>query len=277
MLYLMTSMAMLLTALGLLCLIFYRRTRSSNDDRKRKVYYGSERRKSNLINQISQKDWYQRIDHYARESGYAFTPEFIIGLHGTVIVLFLYGIWNLGLEVTMKGVVPSLMMGILVLHLMIHQKTKERKNKIRLELCNIQDVMYYQDRIGTSIDIVLTHAAQIAREPLKEPLEYLATAPKVKKTVEKALEELRRVSDIAELQSFSFILEQRQYTGNSAESHRAMAQMMKRSKRLRRKIDRETKRTKLMVASLLLFGCYILLLTVPLITEAMNSLELLFR
>lgn len=257
---------------GLLLVFFYFKTRSKDDKKRSRNYYRNRRFKLNY-----DKRWYTSLDNYLKESGYMLTPESFILTHSLVVILIGYSVLKLGLEQSLNSTIPVLSIILILVNSLISKKVKDRKNRIRLELCNIQDVMYFQNKIGTAEDVILTYASKIAKAPLKEPLEYLATAPKVKKTVENALENLREVSNVVELQSFSFILQQKQETGSAVESYKAQSQMMKRNKRLRRKIQRQYKRTKLVVASLMLFGCYVLLLTVPLLVEAMRSLDLMFR
>lgn len=258
--------------LGLLLVFFYFITKSKEAKTRNKEYYHSRRFKLNI-----NKKWYRALENYLKEAGYILIPETFIIVHLLAIVLIIYSTFQLGFERASRSVIPALFAILFLINMLIGQKAKERKDKIRLELCNIQDVMYFQNRIGTSEDVILTYASKIAKSPLKEPLEYLATAPKVKKTIETALEDLRQVSNVVELQSFSFILEQRQETGKTVENHKAQSQMMKRNKRLRRRIQRQYKRTKLVIASLMLFTCYVMLLTVPLFVEVIRSLDLMFR
>lgn len=260
--------------IGLMSLVLYFMTKNREEKDKNKGYY---KKKRKGLKFIREGDMFKRVDSYLKESGYILTAEVFILAHILAVVFIIYGSLMLGFQQTSRTIMPVFFMLLFLVHLLINNRTRDRRNRVRIELCNIQDVMYFQNKIGTAEDIILTHAARIANSPLKEPLEYLATAPKVKKTVEAALEELRQVSDIVELQSFSFILQQRQFTGSTIENHKAQAQMMKRNKRLRRRIERQYKRTKLMVAALMLFACYVLLLTVPLFIEAMRGLELLFR
>lgn len=268
------SIIILLTLiwLSLILVFFYLKLRSNDEVKLSKNYYKKRRFKLNY-----NKGWYKSLDSYLKESGYIFTPEIFIFIHLLVLSLIFYGIGKLGFEQASRSIIPILLIILILINMLIGKKVRDRKNRIRLELCNIQDVIYFQNKIGTSEDVILTYAAKIAKDPLKEPLEYLATAPKVKKNIDNALEDLRNVSNVVELQSFSFILQQKQKTGESLENHKAQSLMMKRSKRLRRKIERQYKRTKLIIASFMLFGCYVLLLTVPLLVEMMRSLDLMFR
>jgi tight adherence protein C len=263
---------LVLVWLGLILIFFYFKTRTKHGKNISKNYYKDRKFKLN-----DEKPWIKILDDYLKEAGYVFTVESFILIHLISFILMLYGVNKLGFHRASRSIIPIMLILIVLINMLIRKKAKDRKNRIRLELCNIQDVMYFQNKIGTPEDVTLTYASRIAQEPLKEPLEYLATAPKVKKSIENALEELRSVSSVAELQSFSFILQQRQETGSSIENHKAQAQMMKRNKRLRKKITRQYKRTKLVIASLMLFVCYVLLLTVPLFIEMMRSLDLMFR
>ncbi len=268
------SIIILLTLIwfSLILVFFYFKTKYKEEKSKSRNYYGNRKFKLNY-----DKRWYKSLDNYLKESGYILTPESFILIHSLVVILIGYSILKLGLEQSGRSIIPVLSIILILVNILIGKKVKDRKNRIRLELCNIQDVMYFQNKIGTSEDVILTYASKIVKAPLKEPLEYLATAPKVRKNIDDALEELRNVSNVVELQSFSFTLQQRQETGSSLENHKAQSQMMKRNKRLRRKVQRQYKRTKLVVASLMLFSCYVLLLTVPLLVEAMRSLNLMFR
>ena len=267
----------ILVSLSLLLVFFYYKTKPKKTHDMNKKYYKDRKKVFSRLKINTDSTQYKFLDNYLNESGYIFTPISYLFLHSIALLVILYSILSLGFDKASKMIIPVILMIIGLINMVIYKKSSDRKNKIRLELCNIQDVMYFQNKIGTSEDITLTYAAKIANEPLKEPLEYLAIAPKVKKSVDNALEELRSVSNIVELQSFSFILQQKKETGNVLDNYKAQAQMMKRSKRLRRKINRQYKRTKLVIASLMLFGCYVLLLTVPLITEALRSLDLMLR
>lgn len=258
--------------LGILLVFFYFITKSKKVKTKNKEYYRSRRFKLDINTK-----WYKALDNHLKEAGYILIPEIFILVHVLAIVLIIYSIFQLGFEQASRSIIPAISTFLIIINMLIGKKVKDRKNTIRLELCNIQDVLYFQNRIGTSEDVILTYASKIAKPPLKEPLEYLATAPKVKKNIETALEDLRKLSNLVELQSFSFILQQRQETGKTIENHKAQSQMMKRNKRLRRKIQRQYKRTKLVIASLMLFTCYVMLLTVPLFVEVMRSLGMMFR
>lgn len=271
------SIMVILMSLGFLSVFFYYKTKKDRSQDINKKYFKDRKKLLSKIKINAESTMYKSIDNYLKESGYIFTPETYILLHLSSALIIIYSIFFLGIPGASKKIIPIIFLLLCISNLLVIKKSDDRKNNIRLQLCNIQDVMYFQNKIGTSEDIILTYAAQIADEPLRGPLEYLAAAPKVKKNVDKALDELRNISGIVELQSFSFILQQRKETGNVLDNHKAQAHMMKRSKRLRRKIDRQFKRTKLVIASLMLFGCYVLLLTVPLINEALRSLDLILR
>ncbi|MFA5576304.1 MAG: hypothetical protein WC983_03405 [Tissierellaceae bacterium] len=269
--YPLEILATTLIWLSLVLVFFYFKTRNKEGPPRPRYY------KSRSFKLAENQGWYKSLDKYLRESGYFFIPETYIFIHILVLGLIVFGVFKIGFHQVTRSLLPILTTILILINLLINKRVKDRKNRIRLELTNIQDVMYFQNKIGTSQDVVLTYASKIAKPPLKESLEYLATAPKVKKSIEKALEDLRDISDVVELQSFSFILQQRQETGSVVENHKAQAQMMKRNKRLRRKINRQYKRTKLIISSFLLFACYALLLTIPLVMEMMRGLDLMFR
>lgn len=158
-----------------------------------------------------------------------------------------------------------------ILHFIIHRKTINRKNKIKLSLCDIQDIVYFQSRIGTSTDIILASSSKLAKEPLKTPLEKASSLYKITRDLEKSLEPLFEFSSLVELRAFLFTLLQKEQTGSSEENHKAQAIMMKRNKRLRKKIGREVKRSKLILASILLFSCYVLMIVIPIFKETFSS------
>ena len=199
----------ILVSLSLLLVFFYYKTKPKKTHDMNKKYYKDRKKVFSRLKINTDSTQYKFLDNYLNESGYILTPISYLFLHSIALLVALYSILSLGFDKASKMIIPVILMIIGLINMVIYKKSSDRKNKIRLELCNIQDVMYFQNKIGTSEDITLTYAAKIANEPLKEPLEYLAIAPKVKKSVDNALEELRSVSNIVELQSFSFILQQK--------------------------------------------------------------------
>ena len=216
-----------------------------------------------------------------KEAGYPIRTEvFILLLIILTAVAFYSSLESLmlgDLSRAIGNLFRLLLLTIVPLNLYFGRKVNARQNKIRLELCNIQDIMYFQTKIGTPDDVILTYAAKAAAPPLREPIQYIANAPKVKKSLEEALESLRSLSAITEIQAFSFALAQRHEMGISEKNFKTQANLLKRSKRLRRKITRQYKRTKLVVAAILLFICYALLVSVPLIQEVLRNLDIMFR
>lgn len=216
-----------------------------------------------------------------KEAGYPIKTEFFILILVILIAVAFYS----SLESLMLGDIGRaignlfrlLLFTIVPLNLYLGGKVRARQNKIRLQLCNVQDIMYFQTKIGTPDDVILTYAAKAVASPLREALQYIANAPKVKKSLEKALEGLRNLSSITEIQAFSFALAQKHEMGVSEQNFKAQANLLKRSKRLRKKIIRQYKRTKLMIAAVLLFFCYILLAAVPIIQEVFRNLDIMFR
>ncbi len=153
------------------------------------------------------------------------------------------------------------------IHTYIFISYKERKNKIRIALCDIQDIIYFQSKIGTPIDVILANSAKIAKDPLKIPLEKVSTCFKLTRDLDKALDILKDASSIMEIQAFSYILKQKEQTGFAEQNHKAQAVMMKRNKRLKKRLDRELKRNKLLLAAVLLFACYLFMVAGPIFKE----------
>ncbi len=248
------------------------------EKREEKSYY---KEKGRFLKRLIRQEWYVMADDYMKEAGYPVSTEVYLTLNMVVLIFAFYS----SLESLMMGEITRVVTNIvrlglftlLPLNLYIGQRRKNRQNKLRLELCNIQDIMYFQSKIGTPLEVILTYAARAAGQPLKEALQYIANAPKVKKSLEEALENFRNVSSITEIQAFSFALAQKHEMGISEKNFEAQANMLKRSKRLRRKIIRQHKRTKLLVAAFLLFICYALMVTVPILQEVMRNLDIIFR
>jgi|GEM_PF-4386809 len=237
--------------------------------------------KGSFLKRLIKQEWYTLADDYMKEAGYPISTEIFLTLNMVVLVFAAYS----SLESLMLGEISRVITNalrliiftLLPLNLYIGQRRKNRQNKLRLELCNIQDIMYFQSKIGTPLEVILTYAARAAGTPLREALQFIANAPKVKKSLEEALENFRSVSSITEIQAFSFALAQRHEMGITEKNFEAQSNMLKRSKRLRRKIIRHYKRTKLLVAAFLLFVCYALMVTVPILQEIMRNLDIIFR
>lgn len=251
---------------------------SRNKERADGAYYKKEGR---LFKRLIKDSWYTLADEMLKEAGYPFSTKFFLLM---ILVILSFGCYT-SIEGLMSGEISHIpgnlarlfIFSFVPLYLFLSQKIRSRQNKIRLELTNISDIMYFQTQIGTPNDVILAYVARVAKPPLREPLQYIANAPKVKKSYEEALENLRRLSRITEIQAFSFILAQKEEMGISEKSYKTQSNLLKRNKRIRRKIIRQYKRTKLIIAAFLLFVCYILLVSVPLLQEVMQNLDLMFR
>lgn len=237
--------------------------------------------KGRIFKQLIKSSWYEIADQYIKEAGSPISTEIFILIHLILAGLSAYttleGLMTGQLNQIIGNLGRLILFTMVPLHVYLNSRIKQRQNKIRLELCNIQDIMYFQTKIGTPDDVTLTYAARVANPPLREPLQYIANAPKVKKSYDEALDNLRNLSRITEVQAFSFALAQKQEMGVSERSFKTQSNLLKRNKRIRRRIIRQFKRTKLVVAAILLFACYILLASVPLIQEAKTGLDLIFR
>ncbi|KAB3535635.1 hypothetical protein F8154_05755 [Alkaliphilus pronyensis] len=266
----------ILIAIAFFQLTLYFLTREKH--RLENSYYS---KKGRYINRLIKDSWYNTVDGYMKEAGYYISTEVFIIFNLIIIGTALYTIIEKLMTGDLYGIITNLirlfLFTVVPLNILIYRKISQRRNKIRLQLCNIQDIMYFQSKIGTPEDVILAYTARVAKHPLQEPLQYIANAPKVRKSFEEDLENLRSLSKITELQAFSFALAQRYEMGISEKSFKAQSNILKRSKRLRKKIIRQHKRTKLVMAACLLFACYVLLVSVPLVKEVLDSLNLIFR
>lgn len=263
------SLALIFITLSLLSRV---KNASVND------YYNERGR---FLRQLIKGSWYEQSEKYLKEAGNPLSTEFFLLVHILVMVVGLYtileGLVTGELSSSITNLARLILFTLVPLHLIINRRIRHRQNLIRLELCNIQDVLYFQTKIGTPDDVTLTYAARVAKAPIREPLQYIANAPKVKKSYEEALEHFRGISKITEIQAFSFALAQKQEMGITEKSFKAQSNLLKRNKRIRRRIIRQYKRTKLLMAAVLLFICYILMVSVPLVQEVLASLDVIFR
>lgn len=218
-----------------------------------------------------------KVDEYLKNGGYpmGMTGENLVILHFViigVIILQLIGgqIRNISISVVL----------ILIIDALIILYSEKYKKEIVVQLCDIQDIVYFQSKIKTPQDVVLAYAVRQCQEPLKTPLNTLLSRYNYMgglKDKTEIFEEFRKTSSVMELQSFSFILEQKERNGFSEDNHKAQATMLKRAKRLRRKMVRSVKRLKLVIASVMLFACYAGFIAIPVIKELMNKLNILWR
>lgn len=266
--------ALLLTlATATFSLMLYLKVRVKKEKTAREQNFFKNKR---FFQRLRQTPMSQRIDKYLKEAGYPYgiVPESYFLLHFitvvTVVLLYLQNRDNgQGMTVLLMVLVPF--------NTLVYYHYRQRREKLQVELCNIQDIIYFQSKIGTPQDVILAYAAKSVGEPLKAPLQTLAEKYRMNKDLGKALEEFRETTDLMEFQAFTFILEQKEKTGFSEENHHAQATMLKRAKRMKRRIRRAYKRTKLIVASILLFACYILFATVPLLKGVFQSVDMIFR
>jgi Flp pilus assembly protein TadB len=218
----------------------------------------------------------RKVDKYLKEAGYPYgiTSEIYILMHIITIIIALFLFYQNKKPGQFVGFTLLVSIG---LNVIIYLQGKKRREIIQVELCNIQDIFYFQSKIGTPQDIIFAYAAKAAREPLKTPLQALAEKYKLNKDLGKALEEFRQTTGMMEFQAFTFILEQKERNGFSEENHHAQATMLKRAKRMRRRIQRAYKRGKLIIAAILLFACYMLFAAVPLLKNVFQNIDLILR
>lgn len=170
-----------------------------------------------------------------------------------------------------------LLIALLPLHLLIYKCLNDARNKVRMSLCDIQDIFYFQSKIGTPTDVIFANASRLAKEPLKTSFEEATSKYKLTRDIEKALDTLTTRFSLIELKAFSIILKQKEETGYSEENHKAQLAMMKRNKRLKKRLERQAKRRNLVIAALLLFGCYSAMIAVPILKEVFNNVETILR
>ncbi|MCT4584062.1 MAG: hypothetical protein N4A54_03970 [Peptostreptococcaceae bacterium] len=162
-------------------------------------------------------------------------------------------------------------------HVYLYNRYIFKKNTIQIALCDIQDIIYFQDKIGTETSVILANAAKFSKEPLKLIFEKVSSYYKITRNLNRALDELLESSSLMEIQAFAFTLKQKEKNGFSEENHKAQSVMMKRNKRLKKRMAREIKRNKLIVSAILLFMCYVFMLAVPMLKETFQGVEQIFR
>lgn len=229
------------------------------------------------IRQLQRFSWVKKLDAYLKGNGkpLGMSGDLLIAFH----ILFL-AIGSIQLMNRQFSTLRLTVMFILLLDALVILQAGKHKKQLAIELCNIQDIVYYQSKINTPQDVILAYAVQHCNEPLKTPLNELLNKYKYmggEKDLPRIYEEFRSTSNLMELQSFGFTLEQKEISGFSEQNHKAQAVMLKRAKRLRRKVGRQSKRFKLIIASVLLFICYVGFIIIPIGKELMNKLNLIFN
>lgn len=235
---------------------------------KDKEYFTSQKK---LLKSFTRYRIFNQISNFLKEANYPFHITFELYIF-FMILCFIFFVYIYITE-TLKQAMMFAFIILAPFHILLYQKYKERRNNIRISLCDIQDIVYMQSKIGTQTDVILANAARLASEPLKTPLEKVASSYKITRDLDKSLDILLDTSNIMELQAFTFILKQKENTGFSSDNHKAQSIMLKRNKRLRRRLEREIRRNKLLVAGILLFACYTSMLIVPIIKETIINIK----
>lgn len=232
--------------------------------------------KAKYLEKLGKLSITSRINEYLNKGGSpnGVTGETLILLHIAAFVLMSIQLIN--------GQSRSMCMSALVILLVdaaVISAVQSHKTKIITELCNIQDIFYFQSKINTPQDIIIAYAARHCNEPLKTPMENLLANYKYRsgKNITDIFDEFRKTSDAMELQSFSFILEQKEINGFSEDNHEAQSIMLKRAKRIRRRSIRQNKRLKLVIASVLLFICYAGFITLPIMKQLLSKWSIIMR
>lgn len=235
---------------------------------KSKVYF--EKQRKIMIERITGINIFRMIQRFLKDAGnpYGITFELYIFCMFFLTIAEIYVLLDMGLE-------KMLILGFIFTvppHIMIFKSYQMKKDMIRIALCDVQDIIYFQDRIGTNTAVILASAAKFAKDPLKIALEKTASCYKVTRNLDKALDIMLEASSLMEVQAFAFNFKQKEESGFSEDNHKAQGIMMKRNKRLRRKIERSMKRTKLVIAAVLLFACYTFMIVVPILKEVFGEI-----
>ena len=235
---------------------------------KSKIYFKNQR--DILFNNLIKFNLFKTVSKFLNDAGnpLGITIEIYIGYVFFALLSIIYTLISQGIE---KMIFLSVLYFV-PFHILLFNSYTSKKNKIQIALCDIQDIIYFQDKIGTETSIVLASAAKFAKEPLKLILEKTASCYKITRNLDKALDILLESSSLMEIQAFAFTLKQKEENGFSEQNHKAQGIMMKRNKRLRKRIEREVKRNKLIVSAVLLFVCYTFMIAVPMLREAFEQI-----
>ena len=87
----------------------------------------------------------KKIDSFLQETGYFHTTEIYILIHLFLIISYVFA-----LLFRYKVISNIALMLVVAVNVFLNSKMKRRQNKIRHDLANIQDLMYFQSKIGTN-------------------------------------------------------------------------------------------------------------------------------
>lgn len=255
-----------LTLFSVTMYVFTRKQKS----RKKVIFTGGK-----YLERIRNLSITTKVSEYLKGGGNPISAELLVIIHIIAILIILFQLLGgQGKNISLTAIL------ILFIDALIMRSVRKYKSKIISELCNIQDIFYFQSKINTPQDVILAYAVRQCKEPLKTPLENLLARYKYmggKKDIKDIFDEFRKTSDVMELQSFSFILEQRERNGFSEQNHEAQSMMLKRSKRLQKRELRHTKRLKLIIASVMLFVCYTGFISIPILKQLYSKLTYILK
>lgn len=248
--------------------LFFKTKKDVIRERQEKEYFTNQKK---ILNSFSKISILRQVEVFLREADYPYGITFEVYVK-FIFILLIASIYVF-VTLSFQKMIILVLLILVPLHLIIYHKNKERSNAIRISLCDIQDIVYMQNKIGTPTDIILANSARLAKGPLKIPFEKVSSTYKITRDLDKSLDILLKTSNIMELQAFVFILKQKETTGFSDENHKAQGIMLKRNKRLRKRIEREARRNKLIFAGVLLFACYVSMLVGPVFKETFRGIK----
>lgn len=265
-------LSIITTFAALFSAVFFMLTKQK---KKKKVKQEYQKKRRDLLGKLLRLKFLKKMDKVLKEAGnpLSLTIERYVFALITLMAVALY----LGLRESVVNVFKIYAISFLALNSIIYLELRDRREKIKAAFCDVQEIIYFQSMIGTSTEEILAQAAKVAKEPLKSPLLEAASTFRLTRNIDEALKILVNFTEIMEIRAFYYILKQKEETGFSEENHKAQLTMLKRTKLTKRKIDRNLKRTKLILSSLMLFACYTALVAGPLLLEVRNSIDLLFR
>jgi hypothetical protein len=152
------------------------------------------------------------------------------------------------------------------------------RKALQLDLLKVHEVLFWQSKVSNSYEKSLAYASTIVtNKRLKKILENLAASFSIKANIPELCSNIRSISKLEELQSFTFMIEEIFTSGMTNNYHKSSITALKSLRRTRVKIDRYNAITMIVIRSIIAAVLLIITVVGPIIFQAYENFYRVFQ
>lgn len=227
-------------------------------------------RSSLVTNQVESFTGKSKLERWVIESQRMSYRRYIL-FHALIAFLLIIGILYSMLTYNDQifwGSLRATIVVILAFDFFMWQFVLMYRKRIIKDLIRVHEIHYWQSKINMSDEVILAYCATIVNGPLKQKIQELAGCYRLKRDIIPVLMELRMMSPVEELHSFTYMLEEKYKTGMTEDYHKGSMTMLKRFRRIDKKFQAIANMQLLAISMLMLMVLFFIVVGGPLLYSA---------